>query len=521
MVNTQAAHPNIILWMVDQLSAKWLELALKNNICPLPNFQRLQQEGVRFSNTITSNPVCCPARSTIATGLTSRGHGVLENGYGLSPALPTFMKQLQKAGYKTSAFGKLHFVPHAAGFDVDYHAYGFDVAHITEDSRGGEWLDWVKHAYPEYYEAALCTIWADYLPAFHSYGPEQQDLGARIRALQKDWDWGQREHPENSFRAYTLPFPKEVSQTEWITEQALAFLAQHHIQQPFFAQISYVQPHNPYCAPAEYLDLVDEAHIPPPVAAEWHTDPHTPAYFKRQQEFHLPNDAYGRKCYFADLVHLDEQLGKLRNFLQQTGLEQSTYLLFTSDHGDLLGDHGFYFKEERHYDACIRVPLVLCGPDFTPGVVCDELAQLEDIYPTILDLAGAQPAPLPFFGPYLKLSSADTGITHGTSLVPLCQGVPMSLRQAAYVESYNAIWSFEYTDWARTIRTKRYRYTYYAGNSGEQLFDLICDPDEQNNLAADPSFQSIKQQLKDELLEQIIRQDWPKTPQNLYFLGMH
>lgn len=88
MVNTQAAHPNIILWMVDQLSAKWLELALKNNICPLPNFQRLQQEGVRFSNTITSNPVCCPARSTIATGLTSRGHGVLEMAMACPPHCP-------------------------------------------------------------------------------------------------------------------------------------------------------------------------------------------------------------------------------------------------------------------------------------------------------------------------------------------------------------------------------------------------------------------------------------------------
>ena len=101
---------------------------------------------------ISSNPVCMPARSTIATGLTTRGHGVLENGYQLDPGLPTFMRTLQQEGWRTGAFGKVHFRPHYAGVFPDYRPYGFDVTHITEDGRGGEWLDWVEREHPEQYE---------------------------------------------------------------------------------------------------------------------------------------------------------------------------------------------------------------------------------------------------------------------------------------------------------------------------------------------------------------------------------
>jgi len=101
-------QPNIVFFMVDQLSAKWLEAA-QNDLCPTPNINRLQAWGVTFSNVITSNPVCMATRATLATGLTTRGHGVLENGYQLDPDLPTFMRVLQVNGWRTGALGKVHF----------------------------------------------------------------------------------------------------------------------------------------------------------------------------------------------------------------------------------------------------------------------------------------------------------------------------------------------------------------------------------------------------------------------------
>ena len=119
--------------MLDQLAAKWIETAA-NGVCPIPNIQRLQARGTTFTNAISSNPLCCPARATIATGLTTRGHGVLENGYQLDPDLPTFMQALQQGGWQTGAFGKVHFQPHFRTLTPDYHPYGFDVVHNTEDS---------------------------------------------------------------------------------------------------------------------------------------------------------------------------------------------------------------------------------------------------------------------------------------------------------------------------------------------------------------------------------------------------
>ncbi len=108
------ARPNFVFFMVDQLSAKWLEAA-SAGVCPTPNLDRLRRRGVTFTNAISNNPVCMPTRSTMATGLTTRGHGVLENGYQLDPALPTFMQALQQAGWRMGAFGKVHLLPALRG----------------------------------------------------------------------------------------------------------------------------------------------------------------------------------------------------------------------------------------------------------------------------------------------------------------------------------------------------------------------------------------------------------------------
>ncbi|RMD84905.1 MAG: DUF4976 domain-containing protein, partial [Lentisphaerae bacterium] len=469
-----------------------------------------------FTHAITSNPVCCPTRATIATGLTTRGHGVLENGYQLDPRLPTFMRALQKAGYRTGAFGKLHFRPHYSGLFHDYREYGFDETHITEDPRGGEWLDWVEREHPEYFEAALATIWASQIPDFAEYGPERRDLRSRIQEIRRNFRWATEMFPQNTPRAYTLPFPKEVSQTEWITRHSLDFLQRQDGNQPFFVQISYVQPHGPYCPPGDCMDKVDLSKIPPFAPAEWLTDPHAPGYFKGETP--RPRDDYARHCYFADLVHLDEQLGRVINQLETKGVLDSTFIIFTSDHGDNLGDHGFYGKEERHYDACIRVPCIIAGPGLKQGQVADTIIQHEDLCPTFLDIAGTTFPPIPHMGPHLK----DKQIPQlpGHSLLPICRGDKTELRDAAYSESYNGIWSIDPGDWVRTIRTRRYRYTLYW-NNGEQLFDLKADPDEQRNLVKDPDYVTIRNDLRDRLMNLIIAQDWPKTRRELFALGVH
>ena len=169
-------------------------------------------------------------------------------------------------------------------------------------------------------------------------------------------------------------------------------------------------------------------------------------------------------------MHLDHQLGQVLDLLETQGRDQNTYIVFLSDHGELLADHGFTGKEERHYDACIRVPLIVTGPGLRQGQICDDLVQLEDICPTVLEIANQSFPPMPKMGPYLKVEDEDLPQLPGKSLLSLCQGEHLSnWRTAAYSGSYNAIWSVNPGDWAQTIRTNQYRYTIYPKQGG-QLF---------------------------------------------------
>ncbi len=516
-----SSKASIIFFMMDQLSAKWLE-GESAQACPTPNIDGLCARGVVFSQAFSSNPLCMPSRSTIATGLSTRGHGVLTNGYQLDSSITTFMQLLQKAGWYTGAFGKVHLQPHFAGVYPDYHSYGFDITHITEDARAGEWLDWVQREYPQYYEAALATIWPSEIPELKRYGKDQVDLSTRIKKIQETFSWATKKFPNNSAETYTLPFPEPVSQTAWITRQAVDFIRNSNPAQPIYAHVSYVQPHGPSCPPAEYMKYIDVTKIPEPIPPEWIEDSNQPTCFKRSEGVitRIPDNWRElRRYYFADIVHLDHQLGLVMEVLEKTGRLENTYIIFIADHGELLMDHGFSGKAERHYDACIRVPLIITGPGLQKGLSCNEIVQHEDIFPTVLEIAGL-PLPEPhIMGPYLK---ELPNVVAGRSLLKLCKGETLKdWRNAAYVESYNNINSATPVNWARTIRTKDWRYTMYPEKNGEQLFYLRDDPDEQRNLAYDPEYAQVRQELRDRLLELIILQDYPHTPRQLYALGVH
>ena len=514
-------RPDIVLFMLDQLAARWLESPC-DSVVPTPHLDRLRARGVTFTRCIAGNPICMPARATIATGLSARGHGVLTNGYRLDPELPTFMSLLQGAGYRTGVAGKVHFRPHFAGLYPDYTRYGFDVAHVTEDARGGEWLDWVAERHPEHFDAVLATIWPSHIPEYSAYGPRRENLKRRIEAIRESFQWATPEHPHNSPRAYTLPFPAAVSQTEWITGHGVDFLRDTAPDTPLLLQASYVQPHGPFCPPAATMDRVTADRIPPPAPVEWVDDPLAPECFATSEGAHrsIPDDwRRTRHYYFADLGHLDDQLGRVMAALEQRGRLDDTCFILMADHGELLLDHGFTGKGERHYDAAIRVPLTIAGPGLQRGATVDRFVQHEDLFPTILELAGVAPPEPRTMGPYLRETPATLT---GRSLLPLCRGEqPAGWRDAAYIESYNNISTATPRNWARSVRTADWRYTHYPSGTGEQLFHLAEDPGEQRNLAADPAHAATRNELRDRLLDLVILQDYPHTHRDLFALGVH
>ena len=201
-------------------------------------------------------------------------------------------------------------------------------------------------------------------------------------------------------------------------------------------------------------------------------------------------------------------------------------IIFLSDHGDLLHDHGLKLKGGMHYDACVRVPLVIAGPGLQGGRERDELVQLEDIAPTICELAGVE-MPQPAF---FRTSRPGGGLSPdrsfdtlpGRSLVPLCTGARASgWRDTTYAESFSSNTVPHTPDrWARTLRTHGWRYTMYPQGGGEQLFDLAHDPDEQRNLARDPAYDGARRDLRDRLLELLIEQDYPHSPRGRFAYGV-
>ena len=293
-----------------------------------------------------------------------------------------------------------------------------------------------------------------------------------------------------------MPFPEELSQTSWISGHALNFLAEADRDRPIFAHVNYVQPHAPSCPPAEYVDRIDRSAIPRPVLPEWQDDPLAPHCFA-QNGLHIDPVAWRdrRHLYLADVAHLDHQLGLLLDALEASGQWNETVLFFLSDHGDLLYDHGFFGKGERHYDACIRIPLIVAGAGIRQGHECAALVQHEDIVPTVLELAGLPQPQVPVGGPH-SFDVADPSLP-GRSLVPWCRGEElMGWRDAVYVESYNNIDSRTPMNWARTVRTEEWRYTLYPGEAGEQLFHICEDIDETRNLAGETGHAETRAALR-------------------------
>ncbi len=513
-----ASKRSIVIITVSGLSAKWLELA-QRGVATTPNLDRLRDQGVTFTRCFSSTPQSSPARATIATGLAAPGHGVLSDGYTLDPGLPTFAQILRDHGWATGAFGKMHLVPQASNFYPDYGPYGFDTAHITEDTRGGEWLDCIRYNYPDHFEAALSTVWAHKLPGFQVYGPEEEDLMTRIVNVRRRCNWQARDYPGSGPNHHVLPFPEEISQTSWITAHALDFIYGTPADQPLLAHIGYVQPRAPYTAPALFLDSVKADRIPDPVKATWAEDPRVPEEFKRRRPHQPQAWRFHRQLYFADIVHLDQQLGWIFNALVETRRLNDTYILFMADHGDMLYEHGLTGAGEKHYDTAIRVPLMVTGPTLRMGIVCDSVVQLEDICPTILDFAGLEMPPLPVLGDSVRVPSGGLPVLPGHTLVALLRGETLGAwRNAVCIRTNNSSEQVRPEQWARTVRSHAYRYTLY-GDGGEQLFDLRTDPNEQHNRAGDRDCASIRDELRARLLSLLIGQEYPHTRRDLYALG--
>ena len=474
----KSRQPNILLITADQLRRDALGI-YANRVVRTPNIDSLGGEGVVFDNCVCQNPYCMPSRWSIFTGRYPRNHGVRENGVAYKAEEATLARVLGEHGYRTGAFGKMHLTPqlYAAYEDENWPAddFGFAVKHLTNDNKSGEYLDDLKKTDPKVYELVLKQGREKIKEDLASAAERTFELGPQV--------WGN-------------DIPAELHQSSWIADKFIQYL-DTDAEGPFFSWVSFVDPHHPFDPPEPYSSMYDPAKMPLPVRRE-NEFADKPEHFTRMLRGYSPgNEKYDfptvsdagwqaiKARYYGMVSLIDGAVGRIVAKLKSLGKYEDTIIVLTSDHGELLGDHGILFKGPFHYDCLIRVPLILkWGDRICGGTRIGQINQHIDLVPSLLSYAGV-PAP--------------RGV-QGRLLQPLIDGDHGSGYRYALVEHDNLAWGFS----MKTLRSRDWRMTYYAGRRFGELYDLNRDPDEFVNLWDDPSHQSVKEDLKTVLLDRLI-----------------
>ncbi|SDO39929.1 choline-sulfatase [Lutimaribacter pacificus] len=421
-------RPNILIFMVDQLNgtffpdgpADWLHA---------PNLRRLAARSTRFANAYTASPLCAPGRAAFMSGQLPSQTGVYDNAAEFASSIPTFAHHLRRAGYYTCLSGKMHFVgpDQLHGFEsrLTTDIYPPDFGWTPDYRKPGERIDWWYHNMGSVTGAGVAEI----------TNQMEYDDEVAFHATQKVYD-----------------------------------LARGKDARPWCLTVSFTHPHDPYVARRKYWDLYEDcAHLAPQVPAMAYDDhdPHSRRIFDANdwRSYDITDDhiARSRRAYFANISYLDDKIGEVLAALEAT--RQEAIILFVSDHGDMLGERGLWFKMS-FYEGSARVPLMIAAPQMQPGLVTDPVSNI-DICPTLCDLAGV---PMDEVMPW----------TTGESLLPLGQGAarksPVAMEYAAEA-SYSPMVA---------LREGQWKYTNCALDP-EQLFDLQADPQELTNLAGDPA----------------------------------
>ena len=309
----------------------------------------------------------------------------------------------------------------------------------------------------------------------------------------------------------SIPCPVRVRKNPFLVRKGVEFVSGRHPQtpdrEPFVLWTSYQDPHVPLAPPAPWCHRYDPADSPPPIKREGELDdlpPHIREIYDKKGVDIDPHHAECAAHYYGLIEMIDHNVGRIMGALRANGLSENTVVLFTTDHGEALGDHGMWGKGPYHYDSVIRAPFIISSPDRFPGGQTHEgVVSLVDFAPTILDIAGV---PIPE-GPKPRepVSEDETAPWPGRSLVPVLTGEESGTTGTALVEDDQDGYGLR----LRTLVTQRYRLTAYSGQSYGELFDLQEDPEEVWNLWDDPAHRSVRDELRLELLDRIMDTDYP------------
>jgi len=483
-----------------------------------PNIDKIAKNGIRFTNFYCNNPICMPNRSTIFTGKYPSNHGVITNGRNLPQGTRTFVDILLESGvYHTASFGKIHLNyfgmerlkgrrPQSSQefFPSQYyrkltniHPY-FGIKETKIISGHG-----IHCGHPDYYSWVISKIKLD------------EDLQANLKVELDDSDdlilkkfldlySNAPKNPEsdNSLQIYKHEISEGLYSTIFVKDNTIEFLEKFangkYDKENFFVFCSFPDPHHPFTPPGKYSNRYKAEDV---FLSKSFRDTHEKSsrinkgHYNgslktegTEPGFPIPknlNESDAKRCIAASYgmeKMIDDAVGDILNVLEKTGLSENTVIIYTTDHGDLGGDHKFFFKGPFFYQGLLNIPFIIKIPVGLKGEVCTSLASSIDIPETILELARI---PIP-------------NDLQGKSLIPLLENTDQKINESVFIEMNDEIVNKKF----KTLITETWKITIFD-DSGD-LFNLMEDPDELNNLWDDDQFKDVKLQLILQLLRKVL-----------------
>lgn len=474
---TERKRPNILWYCTDQQRFDTIH-ALGNDYINTPMLDSLVKEGIAFMNTYTQSPVCTPSRASFLTGKYPASHHVQRNGNEYFPSSETLItKILEDEGYYCGLIGKLHLSRS-------------DILERRPQDDGYQYFKWSHHPTPDY-------------PEGHDYAEWVESKGVDPIELYESLSGSVGEG-----------VPADLHQTTWCSEMAIDFIREAK-DKPWLLSVNPFDPHPPFDPSPEYINNYNPEDMPYPLFQESDIEKQkhfkdidqqtknavNPYISKRENDleenvdrsemgFVAPEDYDARQVkayYYAMIEQIDHQLGRIINILKETGQYENTIIIFTSDHGELLGDHGLIYKGCRFYEGLTHVPLIISWPGKgLNNVRSDALVELIDLAPTILEAVGLE---IPYY-------------MQGQSLLSIIKGE----KEASYHKNdviceYNDAIEGEDHTHGLMYYDGRYKICIYKGHDIGEIYDLLEDPGEFNNLWISDNYK----ELKTKLLEKVIK----------------
>ena len=432
-------RPNILLLMADQFRADCVG-ANGNRAIRTPNLDAVARTGISFPRAYSSTPSCTPARAGLLTGWAPWRHGMLGYGRVAERYGNEMPRMLREAGYYTMGIGKMHWHPQR-------NLHGFHRTLVDESGR---------------IEAPGFV--SDYRQWFRREAP-----GLDADATGIGW---------NDYAAKPYGLPEHLHPTRWTGDRAVEFLQGYREPSPWFLKVSFARPHSPYDPPERFWRMYEDAELPRAVVGRW-----AERYARRGDDLR-PSTWWGdlgadqvrasRQGYYGAVTFIDEQIGRILAELDRRGEASRTLVVFTSDHGDMTGDHHLW-RKTYPYEASARVPMLMRWPDRLRPVARGPRTpvELRDVLPTFMDAAGVVPRPYAF---------------DGISLLDLAAGRRGASPRYLDLEHSRCYWPE--SDWTG-ITDGRHKYIHWSITGEEQLFDLQRDPNELRDLAPEAASSAL------------------------------